>query len=710
VTEMVLKALKSRTGKALGWEMTLQQYRHFGLAIERKHIRPRTGRGTESEEDDSDSEDGIANPWDKGASHSTDTAIRKYAVESGFTKALTPDSVELCVWFSRLYHKFYDLVSADVPPAKSNTAIEFLLTSDQKKEEIERIMKLWYGTGYKWKSPQQQESTEHVVSCISPLFIVLPTSVGKTVTFLLPAKMKGAKTTVVITPLIALGSQLKDTCKEFGLDSVLFQKGNERRAQVVIVVTETAGTDDFKDFVMSLQMDKQLDRVVWDEVHMLAKDVSYRATIAGSSSLQLRCQLVFVSATCPPSLVEEITELMAIPIPHVVRQEYWKPTFRYSVAICSDQYETSKETVDSLLRDAFSDTKILVFCKSSQEVTQWARQYGAHQYYSALRDKEQQWATWTKGLLFGTTAIGAGLNKDGIGYVLHFGDPYTFIGYLQESGRGGRGGEYVEATILISKDEFARIMSVPRMSLTVDEAALQDYLGGELCRNEVITKYLNGWGRSCTDLNTPECDVCERRRKEHRQPALKRRHEELLEESRNLSKRQRQYDLQVEMKQDSVRERIGMWERIDAVYEEIGVGCGICWFAGEAYYKTHTQRDCWMWKNAWGPVTMALIRRDSYVDYKGLRTTCWTCGVPGDRCGAYSDKRRCSRVDAVLPVVLYYWKEEDSEHHAVVERVLGRRVAGLKEVGTELVKRMVVLGENGSMAFRIWVEILKARG
>jgi hypothetical protein len=248
------------------------------------------------------------------------------------------------------------------------------------------------------------------------------------------------------------------------------------------------------------------------------------------------------------------------------------------------------------------------------------------------------------------------------------------------------------------------------MSLTVDEAALQDYLGGELCRNEVITKYLNGWGRSCTDLNTPECDVCERRRKEHRQPALKRRHEELLEESRNLSKRQRQYDLQVEMKQDSVRERIGMWERIDAVYEEIGVGCGICWFAGEAYYKTHTQRDCWMWKNAWGPVTMALIRRDSYVDYKGLRTTCWTCGVPGDRCGAYSDKRRCSRVDAVLPVVLYYWKEEDSEHHAVVERVLGRRVAGLKEVGTELVKRMVVLGENGSMAFRIWVEILKARG
>jgi hypothetical protein len=80
VTDMVSKALKMRTGKALGWEMTLQQFWHFGLAMERKHIRPRTSRGLEREENDSDSDDGMANPWDKGASHSTDIAIRKYAV------------------------------------------------------------------------------------------------------------------------------------------------------------------------------------------------------------------------------------------------------------------------------------------------------------------------------------------------------------------------------------------------------------------------------------------------------------------------------------------------------------------------------------------------------------------------------------------------------------------------------------------------------
>lgn len=79
--------------------MTLQQYRHFCLAIERKHIRPRTTRGVEQKDGDSDSEDGIANPWDKGAAHSTDIAMRNYARESGFTKGSSISILLPLVWF-----------------------------------------------------------------------------------------------------------------------------------------------------------------------------------------------------------------------------------------------------------------------------------------------------------------------------------------------------------------------------------------------------------------------------------------------------------------------------------------------------------------------------------------------------------------------------------------------------------------------------------
>jgi superfamily II DNA helicase RecQ len=124
--------------------------------------------------------------------------------------------------------------------------------------------------------------------------------------------MKGSRTTVVITPLIALGKQLLDTCKEFGLDVVTFMKNRTRRASVVIVVTETAGTEEFRKFIMELQLNKQLDCIVWDEAHMLVTDQNYRRNITDSASLPLSCQLVFVTAICPASYVDEICKIMTL--------------------------------------------------------------------------------------------------------------------------------------------------------------------------------------------------------------------------------------------------------------------------------------------------------------------------------------------------------------------------------------------------------------
>jgi superfamily II DNA helicase RecQ len=151
--------------------------------------------------------------------------------------------------------------------------------------------------------------------------------------------------TIIITPLVALRLQLKATCVDFGLDVEMFVKGCTRKAKVIIVVTET---EDFCDFIMKLQPNRQRDRVVWDEAHTLVKDPKeYRLTIEGCAALQLHCQLVFITATCPPTLVDEICELMVLPLPHVIRQDYWKPLFRYSVTICQNLDLTAKTTIQT---------------------------------------------------------------------------------------------------------------------------------------------------------------------------------------------------------------------------------------------------------------------------------------------------------------------------------------------------------------------------
>jgi len=102
----------------------------------------------------------------------------------------------------------------------------------------------------------------------------------------------------------------------------------------VVVVTETARQEHFAEFVMDLQLQGLLERVVYDEAHKLVSDKRYRHYISGSKKLRLRCQIMFITGTCPEGLVRDIQKEMVILVPHVIRDDYYKPRFIYTVVVC----------------------------------------------------------------------------------------------------------------------------------------------------------------------------------------------------------------------------------------------------------------------------------------------------------------------------------------------------------------------------------------
>jgi hypothetical protein len=80
--EIFTKELKSRTGKEFGWEMTLADYRHFILAIEKKIIRPNASLhvGDMAGADEAEEEEGaLDSAWDQVAGHGSTTALAAYA-------------------------------------------------------------------------------------------------------------------------------------------------------------------------------------------------------------------------------------------------------------------------------------------------------------------------------------------------------------------------------------------------------------------------------------------------------------------------------------------------------------------------------------------------------------------------------------------------------------------------------------------------------
>ncbi|HXP49831.1 MAG TPA: DEAD/DEAH box helicase, partial [Bacteroidia bacterium] len=75
----------------------------------------------------------------------------------------------------------------------------------------------------------------------SPIIVVMPTGGGKSLMFMLPASVKDAGTTVVVTPLIALKQDMQKRCRELGLDCIVW--GTERRMHdscFILVTPESA--------------------------------------------------------------------------------------------------------------------------------------------------------------------------------------------------------------------------------------------------------------------------------------------------------------------------------------------------------------------------------------------------------------------------------------------------------------------------------------
>ena len=313
--------LLSKESKArIGFRMTIQDYRHIAVAIDRKFVR-----GIDLELlDDQDEDD----PHDLQAAHSTQMALNRYGRQAGLLRRLDAESIEIFRSISDRWHKWLKLVSR---VRNQEVIVE---SKEAEKESVEAQVKAafehTYGSSAKFRG-KQQEAVMAVVKGVSPLFIALPTGGGKSLTFMLPALLKTARTTVVITPLVALAEDMLRRCQEFNIDSFIFGRKKEMRAKIVIVVTETAVTSAFSQFILDVHLTNGLERIVFDEAHKVVTDVNYRPKLEHLKRLALPVQYLFLSATFPPTMRKEFEQAMVLRDLTIIREVAHKERFKYSV-------------------------------------------------------------------------------------------------------------------------------------------------------------------------------------------------------------------------------------------------------------------------------------------------------------------------------------------------------------------------------------------
>ena len=173
------------------------------------------------------------------------------------------------------------------------------VVSSSVRNKIDQALRHLFGPSGKFRSEKQEEGLLAVIEGKSPLFIILPTGAGKSLMFEIPALFNGVKSTIVIVPLIALAENLLQRCKDDRIDTIIYGRGTPRYAKIIIIITETAISSNCRQFIQDCFLDGELERIVFDECHMIVTEESYRPKLQELWRLSVPVQYVFMSATYP---------------------------------------------------------------------------------------------------------------------------------------------------------------------------------------------------------------------------------------------------------------------------------------------------------------------------------------------------------------------------------------------------------------------------
>jgi hypothetical protein len=349
---------------------------------------------------------------------------------------------------------------------------------------------------------------------------------------LLPVARVGARTTIVVTPLVALREHLLEQCERAGIACVAWQgdcaaHGRYLNARIIVVAAEQLRHGGFRGLLQVLQGTQQLERVVIDEAHLPLTAGHWRESLQHYDILTaLGVPLLFLTATLPIRDEGKLLAGMRImpAYARVLRSSTVRPNIAYSV---TDLVEAvSPGVADKFGPAGVADfvrryrgrfpagqRKMIVFLNDIGRITRLVVLVsGAHAYYrdcTGGKDVLASFGTASDGILFCTSAADHGLDFADIDHVVHATWAESLTSYLQGSGRGGRDGRPATAVMLIGRG--MRGFKLDSIKEREQRQVLLDYVQPASCRRVTIDRLIAGDNtreRCAVEKGEASCDVC----------------------------------------------------------------------------------------------------------------------------------------------------------------------------------------------------------
>jgi superfamily II DNA helicase RecQ len=402
---------------------------------------------------------------------------------------------------------------------------------DAVRDRVTIALQRIYGADGKAQSEEQASALQLVHNPPKTSIIVLPTSSGKSVLFFSVAAMVVQQTVVVVVPFHALVDDLivRGCSHRLSTEEWTGPDSCHEARQLVIVSADRAVDPRFLHWATGLELNGQLAHVFFDEGHVAFTDRSYRARLRELWKLRyLNCPFTVLTATLIVQLEGKLRDQLLIPDAVLFRRSTVRPTIQYQV-VDSQKEMPSKAGIEVVRKlGPFPEGKRGVVYVRSYTTGEMVSQELDCPFYKATADQKsevlEEWRQGSGGWIVATGALGTGINIPGIIYVVHIDRPYGLTSFVQQSGRGGRGGEISQSIIVIRVDSTHSYKRQGIMSAysteQVDEDAMSEFVQSRECRRVVLGRYFDGdegAGQDCRTMDWAYCDICRARSRQERE-------------------------------------------------------------------------------------------------------------------------------------------------------------------------------------------------
>ncbi|RPA70907.1 hypothetical protein BJ508DRAFT_218732, partial [Ascobolus immersus RN42] len=119
-----------------------------------------------------------------------------------------------------------------------------------------------------------------VIKGTAQILISLPTGGGKSLSFIGPALLNPAVTSLLIVPLVALRDDMLRRLKEAKLSCKIYSQTDKKRVSVIVCTVEQAVQKTFLSDMAALVQSGTLQRIIIDEIHLVSTEATFRPAFA----------------------------------------------------------------------------------------------------------------------------------------------------------------------------------------------------------------------------------------------------------------------------------------------------------------------------------------------------------------------------------------------------------------------------------------------